>query len=234
VSFLDGMPNTALTSTVNPNEPFPLFDITIRAAILRQTASEWLTEKEQSCFRSEGTPAHVAVDAGKREAILFVLLHEATHIVDSALGISLPLQDNGDPVAGAPPGIFTEGVWTDGLTVTPRYHDSLRERNRFRPGGEILPIEQAASIYTSLSRTPFVSLYDSSNWYDDLAEFVAVYHWTQVLRQPYRFVIYHEGKKRVEYEPMRSPTVRARFDRMTRFYTPEPPPDPRPLASASS
>jgi hypothetical protein len=40
VSFLDGMPNTALTSTVNPGEPYRLFDITIRAAILRQNASE--------------------------------------------------------------------------------------------------------------------------------------------------------------------------------------------------
>ena len=40
VSFLDGMPNTALTSTINPGEPYRLFDITIRAGTLRQNVSE--------------------------------------------------------------------------------------------------------------------------------------------------------------------------------------------------
>ena len=50
ISFLDGMPNTALTSTVNADEPYRLFDITINASILRQNVSEWLTQKERTCL----------------------------------------------------------------------------------------------------------------------------------------------------------------------------------------
>lgn len=76
VSFLDGMPNTALSSTVNAEEPFRLFDITIRAPILRQNASEWLTEKERSCFDSARSPLSVTIEAGKRDAIMYVLLHD--------------------------------------------------------------------------------------------------------------------------------------------------------------
>ena len=65
----------------------------------------------------------------------------------------------------------------------------MLERIRFRAGGEPLAIDRAESVYAALRRTPFVSPYGSSNWYDDLAEFVAVYHLTEKLGQPYRIVI---------------------------------------------
>ena len=101
VSFLDGMPNTALTSTVNPDEPYPLFDITIRAAILGQDVSEWLTEKERTCFDAAGSPLRVAIDAGKLDAILYVLLHEGTHVVDSCLRMTPGVRPGDRPAGGA-------------------------------------------------------------------------------------------------------------------------------------
>jgi len=55
ISFLDNMPNTALTSIVNTADAFRLYDITFRAAILRQNVSEWLTEKERACFDAKGS-----------------------------------------------------------------------------------------------------------------------------------------------------------------------------------
>lgn len=45
ISFLDGMPNTALTSIVEPEGPVPTYDLTIRAGVLRETVSEFLTTK---------------------------------------------------------------------------------------------------------------------------------------------------------------------------------------------
>jgi hypothetical protein len=218
VSFLDGMPNTALTSPVNPDDPYRLFHITIRAAILRQNASEWLTEKERSIFNATGSPLSVSIEAGKRDAIVYVLLHEATHIVDFCLGMTtLPVgkQGAGDP----PPGAFSKGIWTDRTTPAPPYRDPLRERVRFRPGGEILPIDQAEAVYRSLRRTPFVSLYAGSNWYDDLAEYLAVYHWTQVLKQPFRIAIRENGKIIFVYEPMKSAVVRERIGQIKPFYS---------------
>ncbi len=104
------------------------------------------------------------------------------------------------------------------MTPSPRYRDPLLERVKFRAGGQTLAIDQAESVYAALRRTPFVSLYGSSNWYDDLAEYVTLYHLTEVLGQPYRIVIRKEGKEAFAYEPMKSDLVRGRVGQMKRFY----------------
>ena len=174
VSFLDGMPNTALTSTVNPGASFRLFDITIRAAILHQNVSEWLTEKERSCFDAAGSLLRVSIEAGKRDALAYALLHEATYIVDVSLGLTPTALTSEPPAGSVPPTAFTEGVWQEHAIPAPPYRDPLREHVRFRPGGGIFGMDQAVAVYTSLRRTPFVSLYGSSNWNEDLAEYVAV------------------------------------------------------------
>jgi hypothetical protein len=77
-SFLDGMPNTALTSTVNPDEPYKLFDVTIRAGILNEDVSEFLTQKERTCFETANSSLNVSIQGGTLDAIVYVLLHEAT------------------------------------------------------------------------------------------------------------------------------------------------------------
>lgn len=214
VSFLDGMPNTALTSTVNPDEPYPLFDITIRAGVLGESVSEFLTRKERSCFDTAGSTLSVSIEAGTLDAIVYVLLHEATHIVAASLRIT----PGNQPADGSHATSFTEGVWSERTIAAPRYRDPLLERVRFRAGGETLAIDRAEAVYAALRRTPFVSLYGSSNWHDDLAEFVAWYHLTERLKGPYRIVIRNAGKETFVYEPMKSSIVRARFREMDRFY----------------
>jgi hypothetical protein len=219
VSFLDGMPNTALTSTVNPGEPYKLFDITIRAAILHQNISQWLTEKERTCFDMTGSPLSVSIEAGKRDAILYVLLHEGAHIVDSSLGLTPPMSSDLKPGGIQPATSFTVGVWSESSVPLPLYRDSLREQARFHAGGKVLPVDQAESIYASLRRTPFVSLYGSRNWYEDLAEYVAVFHLTEKLGEPFRVVVRNQEKEIFAWEPMKSDLVRARAGQMRQFYS---------------
>ena len=97
ISFLDGMPNTALTSTVNADEPYRLFDITINASILRQNVSEWLTQKERTCFDAAGSPLSVSIDAGsKLDALVYAFLHEATHVIDAAERITPVIARRGE------------------------------------------------------------------------------------------------------------------------------------------
>jgi hypothetical protein len=223
VSFLDGMPNSALTSTVNPKEPFKLFEITFNARILRQNVSEWLTWKEQSCFDSKGSRLSVSVDAGtKLDALLYVLLHEATHIVDASEGITPPIVVDGRSVKAAnhPASAFTEGVWNDLSLPVAEFRDPIREQVRFysNPNAGQIPVDQAPDVYEWLRHTPFVSLYGGRNWLDDLAEFATVYHLTRVLKQPYRIVVRRGNEEIFAYEPMKSELVRRRFGQMKRFY----------------
>jgi hypothetical protein len=215
VSFLDGMPNTALTSPANPNEPYRLFDITVRAAILNEDVSQWLTQKERTCFDAGDSPLNVSVELGHLDAILYVLLHEGTHVVDSSLHLT-----PGEPShkSGAAAIAFTEGVWSDRVTPVERYRNPLLQGVKYRAGGRPLAIDKAESLYTALGRTPFASLYGSSNWHDDLAEYVALYHLTEVLKQPYRVVIRKAGKEVFAYEPMKSEIVRVRIGQMKPFY----------------
>jgi hypothetical protein len=207
------MPNTALTSTVNLDEPYRVFDITFRAGVLGEDVSEFLTQKERTCFAAAGSPLSVSIEAGTLDAIVYVLLHEATHIVDSSLQLTPSMG-----VHGAPPTAFTRGIWSEGTVFSPRFQAQLLDHIRFRAAGEALAIDRAEELYAALRRTPFASLYGSSSWHEDLAEVVTLFHWTERLDQPYRIVIRKAGVQTFAYEPMKSELVRSRLAEMARFY----------------
>ncbi len=221
LSLLNDMPNTALTSTVNSDEPSPLFDVAIRAAILQQSASEWMAEKESSCFSGNESRFSLRVDVGSITAIQYVLLHEATHIVDATQGITPSLDSN---PSSSPQGVstpFTAGIWEDLRTPVHRYVDEGLMAIRFRPGGKIMDCSQMKVLYEALGRTPFVSLYGSSARTEDLAEYLTVYHVTQKLNQPFSISVYDGAQKVLRHDPMTSEIVRKRFDLMRQFYEPK-------------
>ena len=214
ISFLDGMPNTALTSTVDTNAATPVYDLTIRAGVLHESASEFLTNKERTCFDFTGSTRTVVVEAGPLDAIVYVLLHEATHMVDGALGLT-PVEGR-NPAADAD--LLTAGVWTDRLTVARAYANPLLDGLVYRRGGRPIPVSDAHKVYGALQRTPFVSLYASSNWHDDVAELVAWHHITSRMGQPYRIVVRERDQEVLVYEPMASPLVQRRLRWLTPMY----------------
>ncbi|WP_461040563.1 hypothetical protein [Spirosoma harenae] len=220
INFLDNMPNTALTSTVNPDEAHKLFDITFRAEILHQDASEWLTRKERTCFDTTGSAFQVSIQAGHLSAFLYVLLHESTHVVDGSLGISpdntvVQNQSLSDSLATD----FVKGIWAGHTTPATNYKSPLLDSLVFRRGGKPLPVSQYNRVYQALKQSPFVSLYGRSSWHEDLAEFVTVYHFTQKLGQPFTITVRKGNRELFTYKPMQSALVRKRFKHMARFYS---------------
>lgn len=214
LSFLDGMPNTALTSTVDTEAGTPAFDLTIRAGVLRETVSEFLTTKERTCFDFSGSDRTVAVEAGTLDAIVYVLLHEATHMVDGAMGLT-PREAAPRASEGA---LLTTGVWTDRLTIAGPYANPLLDGLAYRRGGRPVAASDAHEVYAALRRTPFASLYGSSNWHDDVAELVAWHHLTSRLKQPYRILVRERGHDVLVYEPMASPLVQRRLRLLPSMY----------------
>ena len=215
ISFLDNMPVSAMTSPVNDNDEFKLFDITF-PSILKQTASEWLTEKERSCFNKDSSSISVSVEAGSINALVYVLIHEATHIVDGATRI-LPQQWKNANEKSVIPEVAAS-TWSNWLNLLPTFQNSLLNTTRYRKGGKIFTMEEALPVYLALKRTHLVSLYSTSNWHEDLAEYLTVYHFTYKLDQPFSIILKENGKVILSYKPMESNLVRSRLDFMDLFY----------------
>lgn len=216
ISFLDNMPIAAVTSPVNEKDDFRLFDIIFNASILKQTASEWLTEKERKCFKKDSSGISVSIEAGSMNALVYVLLHEATHIVDGAKRI-LPQQWKDNNRNSIIPGIAAT-TWSNSLTLLPAFEHHILKTNRYRHGGKVFSWDQALSVYSALKRTPLVSIYSTSSWHEDLAEYLTVYHFTNKLGQPFKIILNENRKVIFSYEPMESELVGSRQVYMNMFY----------------
>lgn len=215
ISFMDNMPNTALTSTLKTSDTSKQFNITFRAGILHETISAWATRKERTVFDSTATPSlSIEIDAGNADAILYVLMHEATHVVDAVLNLT-PHAEKADSLLAPSP--FTVNIWRLFNTPVAGYNDPLLQKTRFR-GGEVQPISSATEIYKALAKTPFASLYAMASCYEDLAELITIYHLTNKLKQPFVVYIKEHGKVKAAFEPMKNKLVKKRVKQLQFLY----------------
>ncbi len=217
ISFLDDMPNTALTSPIDAGGATKLFNITFRASLLNENISQWATGKENTCFRQEADSRYrVHVEGGDMDAIIYVLLHEATHIVDVVRNLT-PHPTQASAVAQPTP--FTQDVWRTMNKPAELYLDSLLEQTRFR-SGKPLPIGRAPEVYARLAKTPFPSLYAMAAWSEDIAELVTIYHLTLKMKQPFTIVVTKNTVELARFEPMKHALVKQRLPQLTTFYEP--------------
>ncbi len=215
ISFMDNMPNTALTSPVESSDSIQLFNITFRAGILNETISEWATQKEYSCYdRSANPELAISIEAGDLDALQYVLLHEATHVLDAVLNITPHPEERGALVEPTP---YTKGIWHKMNIPTEPFIDSLLEKTRFR-SGKTVPIVLAPEIYKALGKTPFASLYGMASWFEDLAELVTIYHLTHKMNQPFRVVVSKDNLEISKFEPMKNKGVKKRLRQLKFFY----------------
>ncbi|SEK61110.1 hypothetical protein SAMN05421740_102217 [Parapedobacter koreensis] len=215
ISFMDNMPNTALTSPVATTSATKMFNITFRAGILSETISEWATWKENTCFeRSTDPEFEISIDAGELDAIQYVLLHEATHVVDAVLTITPHPNDSEELVDPTP---FTKNIWYTMNVPTEAFINPLLEKTRFRSGNTVA-ISSAPEIYGALQETPFVSLYGMASWFEDIAELVTIYHLTDKLDQPFRISVRKHNREVASFEPMKNKLVKKRLKQIKTFY----------------
>ncbi|ALM50461.1 hypothetical protein AMR72_17145 [Flavobacterium psychrophilum] len=215
ISFMDNMPNTALTSPVETSGPKKMFNITFRAEILKETISQWATWKENTCYvESEGNEFQVIIDAGNLNAVVYIMLHEATHVVDAVLNITPHTSDVDALVAHTP---FTADIWIEINKPKEKATNALLETTRFRSGNPIA-ISSATEVYEALNQTPFVSLYSMASWYEDLAEILTIYHLTQNMKQPFKILVKKKGVIVCTYEPFTNKQVVKRQSTLAMFY----------------
>jgi hypothetical protein len=151
------------------------------------------------------------VDAGEKyKGFLYALFHEGTHAVDYVKGVT-PFADGSmprkyfpvSPLAG---GFFRE-AWADYGSPTPPVVIKGRENITFYGlgGGPKLPLSEALAMHRELALSPFISLYGSKSWAEDLAELAAFAFITQKLGQPYSIELTGFGPKPEVFYPMKGP-----------------------------
>jgi len=199
LAFVDGIPGegTGLTSPVGKTG---LYDITLRASILDEPLSTFLTTKERRVFREDGSGTAVTVTGTGTDAVTYVLLHESTHVTDFVCGLTK------HPQSG-----FGVGVWASQKAMVPGLADSIAAKTYFR-GGSKVPLGQAATLYDALAQTPFVSIYATAEPQEDLAEMVA---WREIQKEHHGDLVITvkdaQGKTLGQWEPLQFPAVEKRF-----------------------
>lgn len=190
IYFLDGLIGNGITNWLAGPDGKVYFHITLNPAGFGKTISETLTERERSCFRPR-TGWDLAVDAGdKYKGLLYTLLHEATHGVDYAAGISPRTDDTmppyywpDEPVAN----LFFYKRWEDYSVPLKKYDFPGRAKVTFYGlgGGPLLDMDEALGVYQGLVNGGFISVYASRSWSESLADMATFAILTGRLGQPY-------------------------------------------------
>lgn len=201
LSFLDieGGAGSALTSRLGSDED-EAFAITLRATLLTESLTDFLNTKEANLFVDDGSGYRVRFDAGAIDALTYVLLHEATHVVDQVLGWTA---DDASPLMA--------GTWETVRQPAEPHGSSLAARTRFR-GAPQIPLAEAPEYYRALRETPYVSFYATAAAPEDVAELFA---WERISKlfddRLTLTVLDSSGQIVFRYEPLESSLVRARF-----------------------
>jgi hypothetical protein len=199
LAFVDGIPGEG-TGLTSPAASKGQFDITLRASIIDESLSAFLTTKERRVFTDDGSGNTVTIRGTGTNALTYVLLHESTHVLDRACGITADF-----------PNSFDSTIWKSARELTSTLKSELASQTYFR-GSARLPIERATDLYNSLSKTPFVSLYATASANEDFAELVA---WRE-LQQQHRATLTITVKSPTggdvrEWQPFTFPEVQKRF-----------------------
>ncbi|MBN2080448.1 MAG: hypothetical protein JW838_15865 [Spirochaetes bacterium] len=218
--FIDNFLGSAAADWVLDENKKLYFYIIFNPKVLTMSLSEVLTWREQSCFIPESGYS-VEVDCGKgHDGILYALLHETTHVVDYTLKITpyvekemVPFLHLSEESTG-----FVRGIWKDIGTTEVEY--AYRKNLAFYGlgGGPKIHLPDAEKIYREFCESPFVSLYGSMTWAEDIADMVTFYHLTEKMHLPYA-VRFFKGKRELfRCDPMEKVAVRKRLAHMERFY----------------
>ena len=189
---------------------------------LKTDLSTWLTYRENSCFIRNAADVKIDVNCGTEyTGFLYALVHESTHVLDyveshtpyieKSIGILKEVKATSTP--------FTKNTWKDLAEPMLSYDFPNRKNTTFYgDGGPKINITDACELYEHLLVTPFVSLYGSVNWAEDLADSMTFYYITYTLGQPYEIRHAKNGDQARVFRPMESPKVKERVSILQELY----------------
>jgi len=205
---------------IGPNNEFYYY-IILNPNNLKNTMSEQLTWRTSTAFIKNSGKEKVYIDCGaKLSGLDYILLHEVTHIVDYEKRITPFVESK---IKNIQPGKnkdhkFTTSVWKDYKVSKELFPYQKGIKFYGLSGKPELKSSDSVKIYRSLEKTSYVSLYGTTTWAEDLADFLTFYHITQRMKIPYVIKIKKGNKRIYSYEPMKNSLVKKRFKHMKIFY----------------
>ena len=179
------------------------------------SASELLTYRENTAFREEDPEIEFSIELSEEvSGLAYILLHESTHMVDYVQRHTPFVAPNMETLFGTSPAdtSFTDSVWRGYRSIRRSAVLSFQQDLRFYGlGGEPgLSNRSLVSVCEEIAQSPFASLYASTSWAEDFAEFVTFYYLVNSLGVRYAMTITQDGESVFSYEPMKSQTVLVR------------------------
>lgn len=209
---------------INSNGEIYTF-IAINPALFKMNLGDWLSNRDSSCFIKDNFDYEIRFKVPeKATAIQGVLLHETTHVVDYVLKIT-PYPENGFSEYNRkikPLSTFTDNIWRG---ITSSCYDNtfiLRDKITFYGfnHGPMIKMSEAVTVYSQLESTPFISLYGSQSWAEDVAEYVMYYQLTKQFKTELSMQIFNptSGKLYYTLEITNRPQVKDRFKEIARIF----------------
>lgn len=189
--------------------------LVIRPDVFEKSLSQWLSEKENTCFIQDTAEVKISINAGNQySGLLGILLHESSHIVDYIERFTPNVDDGIRPyyIAHNIPikePHFSKHIWEDQKQLSPSITFPDRKNISFygMNKGPKISLSKAKNIYEQLEQTPFASLYASKLRAEDFAEMAMFYYLTHNLKQPYTIEIFRQNEKVYQYKPLKNPIV---------------------------
>ena len=174
--------------------------IVLDVSSLNRKANEWISWRANSPFAMKGRyiiEAEIEKKSSddRKAAIQYILLHEVGHLIGVAKGAHPNWFTGGHPQKWP----FTKLSWITmerGLIGKSKYDEIFTNRNKLKFyafQNASLTSEDIGETYDQLLKTDFVSLYASTNMYDDFAETYAMYVHVVLQNRPFKIKIIKEG-----------------------------------------
>ena len=223
IYFIENFSGGGMTDWVVDNNGNVLYYLVFNSSVLNRQINDWLTFKSNSIFEEDARQKiKINIDGGY-QALLYVLLHEGSHIVDYELAIT-PYMDQGNKEYLARTGEeteYTKNIWASQNDPKQQYKIAEEKNLNFYRSFSSVPYVNGSKIigyYLKLKESPFVTIYSTKAWYEDFADLATYYHISEKLGSTITVEVEEDSKRILIFNPMKSKLVKLRLGIMEQFY----------------
>ena len=217
--FIDQLLGGGITDWVVDAQGERVYTMILNPALFKASAQEWLEMRENSSF-AEG-PFHLSLNGFENiSALQYILWHEAAHLIDFETQ-QTPVNDvllrkhfGFDKNVTA----FTKNVWKARETAVPQPLSDFdfparKNINPYRMNIHQTQIDNSVlkQSFMDWKKTPFTTIYASSTWAEDFADFAAFTLAAKLTGKSPQWLLKDNGKTIGQHTPLVHPINKQRL-----------------------